>query len=214
MNVLFDVLTGRRCVLGTCRIYSFAFLLVAAGCGESAGERPKPVTTVSWDASKLATLAFEKLDADKDGKLSSSEMSPGLTAALARIDSDKDGSISKAELENRLSAHLKLGAGLVSAAGTLKLGGAPVAGIKVTLDPEPFMVAVGKSASAVTDKNGDFSLQSEGSPLPAVQPGIYLIRLSSPDGKTAIPEKYAAATVLGVEISGDQTSHLALDLPQ
>ncbi len=207
---------GCGCVLRVQIKSQLCFLLLvvlSAGCSdEAAPERPKPVAAVSWNASKLTSLAFEKLDADKNERLTANEQSPGLRAALPKIDADNDGAIAKPELEKRLAAHMSFGAGLVSAAGTVTLSGAPAAGIKVTLEPEPFMAAVCKSASGVTDQNGDFALQAEGSPVPAAQPGIYLIRLQSPDGKIAIPERFSTATTLGVEISAENVPHLRLDL--
>lgn len=181
--------------------------VVLTGCAQ---DRPAPVAVVQWNASTLTAAAFAKLDANKNNQLDADELTPGLKAALPKADSDKNGSLTKAELEARLKAHLEFNAGMQSTAGILTLDGQPALGVKVTLEPEPFMSEVCKPASGITDNTGTFTLKTDGMPLPGALPGIYSVKLEK-EGDT-IPEKYNTKTTLGFEVAGDLPSQLMLDL--
>ena len=181
------------------------------GCG---GGAPQAVPVVSWNASSLTDAAFQQYDKNANGTLEKTEFSPGITALLKTADADQDGALSRDEFEKRLAKHLNLGAGLQSIAGVVTRNGVPVAGARVTLEPEKFMQDAVKSATAKTDAQGNFELRMDGQTLPGAQPGIYLIRVTSGDDDKSppIPLRYNAETELGTEIGGDLTSLLLLEL--
>ena len=185
--------------------------LAASGCSNGS---PPAVPTIRWNASSLTNAAFQQYDKNANGTLEKAEFSPGITALLKTADADQDGALSRDEFEKRLAKHLNLGAGLQSIAGVVTRNGVPVVGARVTLEPEKFMQDAVKSATAKTDARGNFELRTEGQTLPGAQPGVYLIRVTSgeDDKSPPIPSRYNAETELGIEVGGDLTSLLVLEL--
>ena len=125
--------------------------LVTSGCSNRS---PQAVPTIRWNATSLTDAAFQQYDKNANGTLEKAEFSPGVAALLKTADADLDGALSRDEFQQRLAKHLNLGAGLQSIAGVVTRNGVPVAGARVTLEPEKFMQDAVKSAAAKTDAQG------------------------------------------------------------
>ncbi len=187
-----------------------SMICAAAAMSGCSGSSPPPVPTVSWNAAQVADAAFQEYDADRNGSLQPTELSPGLRAFVANADQNKDGTLTREEVVQRLQRHLELGTGIQGVGGMITYNGQPVKGVKVTLIPEKFMASFTKPATGVADDRGNFQLATEDQPLPGVRPGIYTVKLSG--GSTPIPEKYGEQSELGTEVGGDQVSVIAIDL--
>lgn len=186
-----------------------AVLAVAALTGCS-GSSPPPVPTVSWNAAQVADAAFQEYDADRNGSLQGTELSPGLRAFAANADQNKDGTLTREEVVQRLQRHLELGTGIQGVGGMITHNGNPVKGVTVTLIPEKFMASFTKPATGTSDDRGSFQLATEDQPLPGVRPGVYSVKLSG--GSMPIPDKYGENSEVGTEVGGDQVSVIAIDL--
>jgi hypothetical protein len=174
-------------------------LLLAAGC--SGGDNQAPP---SLDPPQAASQALADYDTNKDGALDAKELEkcPGLQGALKKIDKNNDGRLSADEIAERLQLFQRVGL-LTSARVEVTLDGAPLGQAKVTLVPEKFMGAAFKSATGVTDVNGNAPLQVEGAYKGLVPMGYYRVEVSKKDGagQEAIPARYNTQTILGQEVA-------------
>lgn len=177
-----------------------AAVLLAGGCTGA----PSRIKSPSWDPSEMADAILAKLDANKDGSVSSEELTdvPGLVWGSRYIDTDKNGELSRDEMVARFDVYLQMRVGLTSKQLQLSYKGRPLGGAKVTLVPEFFIADVIAPATGETLPEGIVSPITEGAEVPGVRAGYYRVVVDSPNIK--IPPKYASAdsTPLGVEISG------------
>jgi hypothetical protein len=183
-------------------------LLAAAGC--SGG--PSALTAPSIDADDAAAQAMELFDKNNDETLDETELkaAPGLQASMATLDGDKDGTVSAQEITDRINAWAATGIGLTTASPLVTLDGQPLAGAKVTFEPEPFLADYLKTATGETNDMGTVSVtipKEQREPAdapPGLTLGFYRVRISKEvGGKETIPAVYNTETTLGQQIAPD-----------
>ena len=83
-------------------IMAFIVLFLAIGCSsqKAVADAEKPAPKQGERGGQPSIEDIFKMDANKDGKLSKSEVEGPLQRDFAKIDSNGDGFISKEELEN------------------------------------------------------------------------------------------------------------------
>jgi hypothetical protein len=197
---------ARRIWLG-----SLALLLPPAlGCG---GDIEVP----RIDPKSASDKALAAYDTNGDGFLDDEELTrcPGLKSCLARLDTDMDGRLSRSEIEECLIVQQRSKVGLMEVLCKVTLGGKPLAGANITLEPEAFLGSNIKSAAGTTDERGQARLRTQDAPLSGCNLGIFRVRISKRDsqGNEALPPCYNTQTELGVEVSpekrGQYLFHLA-----
>lgn len=189
----------------------FIVMMFICGCQPGSQSAIKPP---SVDPADAAAAAIEAHDADRDGKLSETELVavPGLLAALAKYDTDGDRHLSGKEIGARLESMYSGGVGLMSCQCTVILGGQPLSGAAVRLIPEEFLGGAVLAAEGVTDGNGNVTLAVDDAKLPedqrglhAMQPGVYRVEITH--SNLQIPARYNRQTTLGHEVHpGDRIS--------
>jgi hypothetical protein len=182
-----------------------------AGCsGGSRWEEPR----ATYDPAGVAQAALGSYDRNKNSQLEGAELDacPALKGALASIDKNKDKSLSASEIQERVEYYVRLGQ--VATTVTVRLDGRPLAEATVTFEPEPFLGAGLKPATATTSAEGVAgAFQVEGQSLATLPPGLYRVRVTK-DG-TNLPARYNTQTTLGREVvtdprQGEATIDLAL----
>ncbi len=195
-------------------VVSSANLAVAmclfAGCGSEPDRIPKP----GLDPSGSAARAMQMYDKNGDGKLSATELSPGLKCIVEKSDTDHDGALSKDEIEARLATHEEVELGLQSLGGQVWLDGKPLIGAAIKLIPDPMLTTI-KPASGVSNDQGFVDLVIQDSNPPGVHPGIYRVEVSKQgsNGEELLPAKFNTRSELGVEVGlNNSQAQFALDL--
>jgi len=189
-------------------------VILAAGIASCAGcsDSPSRISTIAWDADKLADQAIADLDKDSDGQLSMKELkaAPGLKS-LAQQYGSQDGKkparnfrLSRENIHQRLEYYQKMRGGLSSFTCRVMLNGRPISGATVRLIPESFQGDTIKRAVGISTPQGQAQLVTEGAEIPGVRMGMYRVEITSSDNP--IPAKYNTQTTLGVEISGMASS--------
>lgn len=186
-------------------------LAALAGCSG----RPAALKPPNIDPDDFADNVLKQCDTSGDGIISSNELdsAPSLKFALNRIDSDRNQQISKEEISAFAQKHwIDAAAGIVRVRCEVNMGGRPVDGATVTLEPEKFMGGVINPAVAVTrGGQAPFDVSDEHRPHPnahGAQIGLYLVRISKiVNGKETIPAKYNEQTTLGCEVA-DRASYM------
>jgi hypothetical protein len=180
-----------------------ASLVGCVGCGGTS----ESVVIPSFSAGSAGSQAVKLCDANGNETIDGAEFSkcPSLVVALPRIDQDGNGKLTAAEIRDRVATYSSHGIGLMQLKCVVTLNGQPLANAKVTLVPEEFLGKSIEEATGTTDGSGHVSLRKTGSEYPAVQPGLYRVRVSvMPDGGAeTIPAQYNVETVLGVEVAPD-----------
>jgi hypothetical protein len=174
-----------------------AFTLLA-GCNAE----PPAVKPPDWDPAAQAAQAMTLYDKNTDGKIDSSEMSPGLKAGLSSIDTDSDKAISESEIAAKLQKFIDSKLGLIGVQGTISYSGRKIPGATVTFEPEPFLADVISPAKGTVTEDGFYMMQTEGQDSDAVQPGIYTVRISLTDsaGNEQISSRFNRESELGVVV--------------
>ena len=201
--------TAKRC--HRCAVCAVAVLIVIPiGCTS----RPARVQVPDFDPDEIGARAIERYDKDGDGSLSAMEREKvkSLDSAMGRMDKDDDGRLTAEEIAARIQFYYEFKAGLLPVYCTLVRGGRPVAGAKVTYEPEEFMGEGALPAYGTTDSRGSamISMAEEHLPSPAltgVRPGFYRIRVTMADGSEAT--KLNA----GIEVAGDVMNSHTFALP-
>jgi len=200
-----DIQTGKdsdmsaRATLG-CLL--MAGLLVAAGCRRGPGRLYPP----KIDAVSAGRDAMSMYDANKDGKIDGAELDqcPGLKAALARIDTSGDKTITADKIAARIKTWQDSKAGRIAVSCTVLRRGRPLPDADVAFAPEKFLGGNLQAASGRTGPDGVANIgvptHDPDDPL-GVAPGLYRVEITK--AGEAIPPKYNAATVLGVEVAPD-----------
>ena len=185
--------------------------LASGGCSNQPAALPTPTYNPSGSAAK----AMEMYDADGDGFVAGDELenAPGLKAALKNLDKDGDGKVSESEIVERVQKWKRTTIAAVRFDATVLLNGKPLEGASVTLEPEEFMGGVVQAAYGTTDIAGGFrpSIPKENRPSPSfrsgMQLGSYKVRVSKEmNGKETIPSEYNSETILGQEVSLDDSA--------
>jgi hypothetical protein len=167
-------------MIDCCKIQiTFAVLLLTvAGCVGGS-----PVTELGRKASPetQAAGAIKAYDTDGDGQLSLAELkaAPALLAAAERIDADRDGKVTQHELLARFEAHAK-GSDLIALSVTVFSQKRPLAGARVTLTPEPYSGTGLQSYEGVTTERGSCQLQGQRVRMPGLPPGYYDAHIVAP----------------------------------
>ncbi len=173
---------------------------------------PPAVKQPSINASRAGELAMEEYDKNNDGKVAGDELdnAPALKAAQPRLDTNGDGAVSAEEVTARVNAWKAMQTGMTVAACHVTMNGQPLAGAKVTLEPEAFLGDEIKAAFGTTDQFGGTSLsipkdQRPDPKLPGgAHFGLYKVRISKiVNGQETIPARYNTDTILGQEVSYD-----------
>ncbi len=202
----------------TCGVVSYGIPRCAAavvvmaifGCSD----RPSRVAVPDYDPDQVATQAVKLFDKDGNGSLSADEWgaSKSLESAISRVDSDGDKNLTRDEIAKRIQYYVEFRVGLAPVLCTIVQGGRPVAGAKVTYEPEAFMDEAAVPGEGVTDETGRtrISVAEEHLPSPAhagVRPGFYRVRVTRSNG--------AEVTKLdaGVECAGDVMNTHVFTLP-
>jgi len=179
--------------------FLFVLLLLLLGWGCT-----RKLETPQFDAQAISARAMTDYDLNKDGFLDAKELErcPGLKSCLKRLDRDGDGRLSRAELEEGLAAYGESRLALVEVMCKVTLGGQPLAGASVVLEPESFMGESIKPARGTTNEQGQARMQADDAPQPGCHLGIYRVRISKIDnnGPDTVPARYNTQTQLGIEV--------------
>ena len=161
-------------------------VVIFTGCTGGPAAIPAPKIKPKQASAK----AMELHDQDGDEILSEKELQavPGLAYAAERADEDDDGGLSKAEIETMVEGWSEKSIGLMTLRCNVTIGRRPLAGAKITLEPEPFLEGKIEPAFGLTDEFGDayLSVPKEKRPVadspPGVQLGLYRVKISKMDG--------------------------------
>ena len=184
-------------------------LAAAAGCSG----KPSRVTGPDIDGAKAAAAAIAEYDGNGDGVLESAELTaaPELAAVLSRYDGDGDARLSGSELAAGIDRWSDGKVGLLPWAYQVTLNGRPLSGAEVKLVPATYLGDAVKLATSTSDSAGRGSLAISPDEMPANapkrplgQPGLYRVEITHPT--SSIPDKYNAATTLGLEVSAETSS--------
>ena len=179
------------------------------GCSSQPGRISAPKV----DSAAAAAQAVAEYDANGDQQLEEGELTgaPELAAVLKRYDADADGRLTADELAAGIRRWSEGRAGLLLWPYQVTLNGQPLSGAEVKLVPAPYLGDAIAPASSTSDGAGRGSIAIKPEDLPAgapkrplVQPGLYRVEITHPSSK--IPEKYNAATTLGLEVSAETES--------
>jgi EF hand len=174
--------------------------------------RPARVPVPQFDVDEISKQALQLFDRNHDGQLSATECSKSLSSAMRRVDLDRDDQISADEIVKRLQFYEQYRAGLVPVFCTLTRGGRPVAGAKITYEPEQFMGQGRLPGFGTTDVGGNavISVGAEHLPSPnhaGLQPGFYRVLVELSDGSKV------ANFDAGAECAGDVQNTHSFSLP-
>ena len=184
----------------TCRQTLLTIVLaVLSGCARS---QPVP----AYSSSAAGSAAIESFDKNGSRSLDAEEAakSPGLQTAFSRIDADKDGSLSESEIAGRIAAYRDSQIGLMPLQCMVTINGVPAEGAEVKLVPEPFLTDTLSIATGIVGASGIAVPQAAESEIPAISCGLYRVEVSwKKDGREVIPPSYNAETTLGLEVAPD-----------
>lgn len=197
-----------RCSMQCAIVVASVLLAATTSCQRG----PAVVKQPSISPSSAGKLAIEQYDANHDGKVAGDELekAPSLKAALPRLDTDGDGAVSADEVAARVNAWKEMRTGMTTVPCHVTLDGQPLAGAKVTLEPEAFLGDEIKIAFGTTDQFGTVSpsIPKDQRPDPKLPGGahfgLYKVRISKiVNGKETVPARYNTETILGQEVSYD-----------
>ncbi len=195
------------------RVLSLGVLLVSA-CVLSAGcffGGPARVHPPSMSPSAAGAGAMEKYDTNKDGVVKGDELekAPTLKAGLEKLDTNGDGGVSADEVAARIQTWLDDKMGRMAVPCRVTVNQVPLAGAKVTFEPEPFLGSEAKVCVGTTDESGFANVVAQEDNADGTigcPPGYYLVRVSKEEGgRETIPATYNTNTVIGKEIALDAT---------
>ena len=177
----------------------WAFLGLTVGCS---GGRPEAPARVDVDGAAAAARALELYDANSDDAIDAAEAAkcPPLVSDLANIDKDADKKISLQELSDRIAAVAK--GAMTGPECSVVLGGRPLVGATVKLQPADFYDGALPSAEGKTDESGLVRPTISAESLPErlanaalAYPGFYIVQVTHE--QSSIPERYSATSELG-----------------
>lgn len=175
--------------------------LIAAAALSGCSKSPARVEAPAWDPESFAEAAIAAFDGDGNERIDKSELSkaPGLAAGAALIDQDGDGALTLEELTSRFALYAEQKLGLSGRTLRIVYRGRPLAGADVTLVPETFLEGVIEPATGQTNEEGLVIPNAGVDGLPGMRSGYYRVQVTS--AKTALPAKFNANTIVGVEVS-------------
>jgi hypothetical protein len=178
-------------------------LTLSGGCQCVGRDRPR-IPKINPHAGADAIAMFDK---NGDGKLSGDELDqcPGLKAALPRLDPAKTGAVTAEMIDARVAAWRARPVGRMPMACTVLRRGQPLPGAQVKFVPEKFLGSDIETATGVTGSKGGANMAApirhQRGDRPGVAQGFYRVEITKPG--LAIPAKYNASTILGVEVCAD-----------
>jgi hypothetical protein len=184
-----------------------ATVLLLTGCNSG----PSRIKPPSIDADDAAAEAMELYDKDGDGSIAGAELDavPGIKAAMETIDADKDGKATEDEIVQRIEAWQATNIGVMAVSAAFTLDGRPLAGAKITFEPESFLGdQIKPGFGDCTSGAAMITIPKDQRPQkdmpPGVQLGLYRVKVSKRvNGQETIPAKYNTETTLGQQISPD-----------
>ena len=189
---------SRRRFLARVGVLPLFFLPFLGGCSRKRGD------VTHFDAAQAAAAAMAAYDSNHDGYLDAKELErcPGLKSVLDQFDKDKDRRLSQAEIEEGLAAMQEHLIDLTDVTCKVTLDKRPLVGASVVLEPESFLQASLKPATATTNEKGrGLGFQVEGQSRPGCQVGLYRVRITKQEGgRELIPARYNANTQLGLGV--------------
>jgi len=152
---------------------------------------------------------MEQYDTNQDGIIRDQELkhAPGIQFVILRIDADKDGGVSSSEISQMIQEKwIDPGDGVMRVKCDVIFRRRRLDGATITFEPEQFLGDLIYPAMGITrDGFATMSVAEEHMPHPnarGVAPGLYLVRISKlVDGEETIPAKYNTKTTLGVEVA-------------
>ena len=183
-------------------------LTLAVGCfgGSDIAEPP------DISAGAASERAMELYDTNDDGAVTGDEFdrTPALKAALKKLDRDADGKVTADEIAARISAWQTHGFGSVAVSVRVYLDNEPLAGAKISFEPESFLGEKIQAGTGTTKPGGTafVSVPRENRPDPGSPAGMYFgfytVRICKiENGAERIPARYNSKTTLGQEIALD-----------
>jgi hypothetical protein len=194
--------------LPTSGVLGASLLAALAGCSSG----PSRVNAPSISASGAAAEAMKLYDKDGDGFIAAGELDavPGIKGALESVDADKDGKVSQSEISDRIRAWQDTGIGVMAISASFTLDGRPLTNAEVTLEPESFLGGNIQPGVGEIDSSGFamISIPKDKRPAkdtpPGVQLGFYRVKVSKmANGQESIPAKYNSETTLGQQVAPD-----------
>jgi hypothetical protein len=155
---------------------------------------------------------MELYDKNGDGKVAGDELeaAPALKASMKTLDTDGDKAVSADEVAARVKSWAASQTGLMEIRCKVTLDGQPLAGAKVTFEPDPSLGDEIEPSDGETNMYGIVSatIPPEKRPKPdwpsGGQLGLYKVKISKVvNGKETIPARYNAETTLGQEVAND-----------
>lgn len=177
----------------------FLLSLLLVGC-ESRNQRIKAPEIPK----NLAASIVAYFDSNQDGSLSASELPKGFS--MEAFDQDGDGVITESELAKAIENWQIMKIGMTAFNLRFSLGGQPLIGATVTLEPYEFMGTEVLPASGITNSDGvvDFSVPEGKNPLDGIELmhcGFYKIKVSKElNGRETIPKEFNSETKLGCAV--------------
>jgi hypothetical protein len=166
---------------------------------------PRRRYALGIDAEEAGAAAIKLFDTNKDGKLSSDELTkcPGVKAAINEIDPSGNGEITAEKIAARIKAWQDSRLARMTIACVVFHNGQPLAGAKVKFVPEKFLGKNIETATGTTDHNGVAMLSVPAGPRepPGVGPGFYRVEITKAGEQ--IPAEYNTDTILGQEVARD-----------
>jgi hypothetical protein len=162
------------------RVFELIFIVGLAtlvGCSS----KPQALVPVSLSPDESAQRAMDAYDKSGDSMLDAGECSPGFLALMKTADENGDGKLDVNEISTRLNKIEAQGIALTTLVVSIQHSGNPVRKRKIRLSPDPVFPNL-SSATGVTDEFGMVSFFSEGQTLDGVQPGLFSVEISQPDG--------------------------------
>ena len=155
-----------------------------------------------YKPAKVAAAAMKQYDLDSNGTIDRKELdvSPTLSAAMDRIDGDENGQLTEEEIATFVQEKwLGEKAGGIRVKCVVKMDGRDLPNAKVVFEPDAFIGDLVGSATGKTMGDGFTTLSDPTIEQGGVRPGLYLVRITTEDGK--VPAKYNTETTLGVEVA-------------
>ena len=183
----------------------FAVVFSIGGCGQA-------VKIPKADAEKIAQMAIELYDLDKDGAIGGKELeaAASVASAIVELDSDGDGKVVADDISYAVNSWNESGTQVGMANCIVTKSGKPLKGATVTFEPEPFHEGTLGTVSGVCGSDGSVKLVCDelaATGLEGIPTGFYKVRITHQvGGKESIPAKYNTETTLGQAISPNQRS--------
>jgi hypothetical protein len=166
---------------------------------------PSGGDSVKLDAKKSGQTAVRKLDINKDGKLSVTELNncPGLKAAIPRLTTDAQGYFTANSITQRIEQWQESKYGLLKIVCVVTHNGMPLEDAYVRFIPEDFLGDMIGISSGTTNNEGIvlFIAKFLDTEMVGVPLGFYRVSITKPG--LDIPKKYNIETVLGIEVAPD-----------